>query len=202
MVRLLFDLREKTGFVKPRLLRMIEYAISAGLCTGSKATEMPDMMPYLEWLESTWAGTMVRDSNWLFPMIETFHLFGIVIVVGTTIALDLRLMNLWLRRWRVSLLADSLLRWSWAGFALMVLTGAGLFLSDPFRYFYNPSFRVKMVLIMLAGVNAFAFQITSLRSVGKWDLKTDTPRGAKVAGFCSLVLWFGIVAAGRWIAFV
>ena len=163
---------------------------------------MPDMLPYIKWLEGTWLSTLIRDAKWLFPMIEMVHLFGIVTLVGTTLALDLRLMDLWLRRWRVSLLASSLLPWSWAAFVVMVSTGAGLFVSDPMRFFYNASFRIKMLLILLAGLNAFAFQITAFRSVEKWDLNADTPWGAKVAGFCSLVLWFGIVAAGRWIAFV
>jgi hypothetical protein len=84
----------------------------------------------------------------------------------------------------------------------MVLTGSAMFVSDPLRFFYNPSFRIKMLLIVLAGLNAFLFQVTAFRSLQRWDLNADTPRGAKIAGFCSLVLWFGIVAAGRWIAFV
>lgn len=163
---------------------------------------MPDMLPYIEWLEGTWLSTLIRDAKWLFPMIEMVHLFGIVTLVGTTLALDLRLMDLWLRRWRVSLLAGSLLPWSWAAFVVMVSTGAGLFVSDPMRFFYNASFRIKMLLILLAGLNALVFQITAFRSLEKWDLNTRTPWGAKVAGLCSLVLWFGIVAAGRWIAFV
>ena len=163
---------------------------------------MPDMSPYLEWLQGTWLSILVRDTKWLFPGIEMVHLFGIVTLVGTTAALDLRLTNLWLRPWPVSLLMRRLLPWSWAAFVVMVSTGAGLFVSDPMRFFYNTSFRIKMVLIVFAGVNAFVFQITAFRSLERWDLGADTPRGAKMAGFCSLVLWFGIVAAGRWIAFV
>lgn len=163
---------------------------------------MPDMYPYIEWLQGTWLSVLIRDTKWLFPAIEMAHLFGIVTLVGTTLALDLRLMNLWLRRWPVSLLMRRLLPWSWAAFGVMVLTGSGLFVSDPARFFPNTSFRIKMVLIVLAGLNAFAFQMTAFRSVEQWDLGTNTPRGAKIAGFCSLILWFGIVAAGRWIAFV
>jgi len=163
---------------------------------------MPDIYPYLEWLQGTWPSTVVRDTKWLFPGIEMVHLFGIVTLVGTTVALDLRLTNLWLRPWPVSLLMRRLLPWSWAAFVVMVGTGTGLFVSDPVRFFYNASFRIKMILIVLAGVNAFVFQITAFRSLEKWDLGADTPRGAKIAGICSLVLWFGIVAAGRWIAFV
>ena len=70
------------------------------------------------------------------------------------------------------------------------------------RFYYNVSFRIKLVLIVLAGLNAFVFQVSAFRSLGKWDLNMDTPRGAKIAGVLSIVLWFGVVAAGRWIAFV
>jgi hypothetical protein len=163
---------------------------------------MPDMYPYLEALQNSWLSTLIRDTKWFFPGIEMVHLFGIVTLVGTTLALDLRLMNRWLRPWRVSVLMRRLLPWSWAAFAVMVLTGSGLFISDPLRFYYNVSFRIKLVLIVLAGVNALLFQMTAFRTLDRWDLDADTPRGAKIAGFCSLVLWFGIVAAGRWIAFV
>ena len=163
---------------------------------------MPDMYPYIEWLQNTWVSILIRDTKWLFPAIEMVHLFGIVTLLGTTLALDLRLMDLWLRPRPVSLLMRRLLPWSWAAFVVMVCTGSGLFVSDPARFFYNTSFRIKMVLIVLAGLNAFLFQVTSFRSLEKWDLNASPPRGAKIAGFFSLVLWFSVVAAGRWIAFV
>ncbi len=160
------------------------------------------MYPYLEWLQDTWLSTLIRDTKWCFPAIEMVHLFGIVTLLGTMLAFDLRLMNVWLRRWPVSLLMERLLPWTWTAFAVMVLTGTGLFISDPLRFYYNVSFRIKLVLIVLAGLNAFVFQVGAFRSLGKWDLNVDTPRGAKIAGVLSIVLWFGVVAAGRWIAFV
>jgi hypothetical protein len=118
------------------------------------------------------------------------------------LAFDLRLMNVWLRRWPVSLLMKRLLPWTWTAFVVMVCTGTGLFISDPLRFYYNPSFRIKLVLIVLAGVNALVFQVTAFRTLNQWDLNIETPRGAKIAGILSIVLWFGVVAAGRWIAFV
>jgi Family of unknown function (DUF6644) len=163
---------------------------------------MPDMYPYLEWLQDTWLSTLIRDTKWCFPAIEMVHLFGIVTLLGTMLAFDLRLMNLWLRRWPVSLLMKRLVPWTWTAFAVMVATGTGLFISDPLRFYYNPSFRIKLVLIALAGVNALVFQVTAFRSMSHWDWHVDTPRGAKIAGLLSIVLWFGVVAAGRWIAFV
>jgi hypothetical protein len=84
----------------------------------------------------------------------------------------------------------------------MVCSGSLLFVSDPMRFFYNESFRIKMVLIALAGLNALIFQLTVFRSIAKWDLNAPTPLGAKIAGLCSLILWCGVVTAGRWIGFV
>ena len=162
---------------------------------------MPDMSPYIDWLQNSWLSNSIRDTLW-FPAIETVHLFGIVILLGTTLALDLRLMDIWLRRWPVSRLMRGLLPWTWTAFIGMVLTGSGLFISDPMRFFYNASFRIKMVLIALAGLNALVFQLTAYRTLDKWDVNTATPRSAKIAGLCSLVLWFSVVAAGRWIGFV
>jgi Family of unknown function (DUF6644) len=163
---------------------------------------MPDPYPYLQALQDTWLSTFIRDTKWCFPAIEMVHLFGMVTLLGTMLAFDLRLMNVWLQRRPVSLLMKRLLPWTWTAFAVMICTGTGLFISDPLRFFHNTSFQIKMGLIVLAGVNALAFQLTSLRTLGQWDLNIETPRGAKVAGFLSMVLWFGVAAAGRWIAFV
>ena len=163
---------------------------------------MPDLYPYIEWLQETWLSAFIRDTKWCFPAIEMVHLFGIVTLLGTMLAFDLRLMNVWLRRWPVTLLMKRLLPWTWTAFVVMVCTGTGLFISDPLRFFYNPSFRIKLVLIVLAGVNALVFTVTAFRTLNQWDLNIETPRGAKIAGVLSIVLWFGVVAAGRWIAFV
>jgi hypothetical protein len=163
---------------------------------------MPDIYPYLEWLQDTWLSGFIRDTKWCFPAIELVHLFGLVTLMATMLAFDLRLMNVWLRGRPVSVLMKRLLPWTWTAFAVMICTGTGLFLSDPLRFFDNTSFRIKLALIALAGLNALVFQVTTARTLDRWDLNIDTPRGAKIAGFLSMALWFGVVAAGRWIAFV
>src|SRR5713226_2332524 len=118
---------------------------------------MPNMLSLCKWLEHTWVGTSVRESLWLFPTIETLHLFGIVLLVGSTSALDLRLLNLAMRGQSVSKLAGRLLKWAWAGFVVQVVTGLLLFSSEATKCYPNPAFRVKMLLILLAGVNALVF---------------------------------------------
>jgi hypothetical protein len=163
---------------------------------------MIDMIGLCKWMEHTSVGNAVRNSLWLFPIIETLHLFGIVLLVGSTSALDLRLLGLSLRNQPTSQVAARLLPWAWAGFLVQIVTGLLLFSSEATKCYTNIAFRLKMLLILLAGVNAMVFHWTAYRSVGKWDTSASTPLGAKVAGALSILFWFGIVAAGRWIAFI
>jgi hypothetical protein len=160
-----------------------------------------DLLSFCKWLEQTALGAGIRESLWLFPAIETLHLLGIVALVGTTVALDLRLLGWAMRAQRVSELSRRLLPWAWVGFAAQVTTGFLLFSSEAVKCYANLAFRVKMVLILLAGVNALIFHFTVYRRVGIWDDDTP-PMGAKLAGFVSILLWFGVVAAGRFIGFV
>lgn len=159
---------------------------------------MPFLMTFCQWLEQTALGSGIRDSLWLFPAIETVHLFGIVLLVGSTTAFDLRLLGWVMPRQRLPELAERLLPWSWAGFAVQVVTGFLLFASAASKYYGNTAFRLKMGMLLLAGVNALLFHFATYGDLGDGD----TPLGAKLAGGVSLLLWFGIVAAGRFIGFV
>jgi Na+-transporting methylmalonyl-CoA/oxaloacetate decarboxylase beta subunit len=154
------------------------------------------------WLEQSAVGTSVRDSLWLFPIIETVHIFGIILLVGATSILDLRLMGLTFREEPVSKLAKQFLPWAWAGFLIQVITGLLLFSSEATKMYTNLGFQVKMLLIVVAGVNAFVFHTIAYQSVGKWENDPVAPLSARAAGLISILLWFGIVAAGRWIAYV
>lgn len=157
---------------------------------------------FCQWLESTAIGTSVRESLWEFPLIETVHIFGIILLVGSTSILDLRLMGLAFKEDTVSKLARQYLPWTWTGFVIQVVTGLLLFSSEATKMYDNPAFRLKMLMIALAGVNAFVFQSLAYKSVGKWEHDLVAPLSARFAGTFSILLWFGIVAAGRWIAYV
>ena len=155
-----------------------------------------------QWLEQTSIGTVIRESLWLFPVIETVHIFGIILLVGGTSILDLRLMGLTFRDEAVSKLARRFLPWAWAGFIIQVTTGLLMFSSEATKMYVNRAFQVKMLLIVAAGVNALVFHSLAYQSVGKWDKEPVAPMSARVAGLISILFWFGIVAMGRWIAYV
>jgi hypothetical protein len=124
---------------------------------------------------------------------------ALLATIGT---FDLRLMGLILRGERVSSLARRLLPWAWAGFAVQVITGALLFSSEAAHMVVNPAFRVKMVLILLAGAHALIFHLTAHRSMPAWDDNMPPPAAVRIAGLLSLLLWIGVVTAGRWIGFI
>jgi hypothetical protein len=157
---------------------------------------------FCQGLEQTSVGTAIRESLWLFPVIETVHIFGIILLVGGTSILDLRLMGLTFRDEAVSKLAGRFLPWAWAGFIIQVVTGLLMFASEATKMYINTAFQVKMLMIVAAGVNAFVFHSLAYQSVGKWEKDPVAPKSARVAGLISILFWFGIVAAGRWIAYV
>lgn len=159
-------------------------------------------LDFCRWLQQTSWATAIRDSLWLFPIIETLHIFGIVALVGSTSILDLRLMGLTFREEPVSKLARRFLPWTWFGFLVQVSTGFLMFASEALKMYGNWAFVMKMILIGVAGLNAFVFHSLAYQSVDKWDNDPIAPVSARIAGTVSILLWFGIVALGRWIAYV
>jgi uncharacterized membrane protein len=158
--------------------------------------------PFLKWCEGTYLGASVRNSEWLFPFIESIHMLGIVALVGSSILLDLRLLNGGLlRQDRASLVTSRLLPVMWASFAIMAVTGLLMFLSEATRCYESVAFRAKMILLVLVGLNAVLFHFTAYRKIDKWELAPSTPGTAKAAAWVSLVLWVGIIVAGRGIAY-
>lgn len=153
-------------------------------------------------IENTSIGTWVRESFWAFPTIETGHLFGIVILVGSTSILDLRLLGRIFQDEPVTKIAKRMLPWAWAGLIIQLITGGLLFSSEAVKCYESLPFRLKMLGLVLAGLNALLFHEITYRSVKDWDLERIAPIGARAAGVFSIVLWFGIVAAGRWISYI
>jgi hypothetical protein len=157
---------------------------------------------FCHWIQHTPVGTAVGGSDWAFPAIETVHLLGMILLVGSVATFDLRLLGFLMPRQSVSRLAGRLLPGAWVGFSVMAVTGTLLFASDAIRkYGPNPVFPIKMLLIFLAGVNMLIFHSGVYRRVENWDDAPVTPLRAKVAGCCSLLLWTGVITAGRWIGF-
>lgn len=156
----------------------------------------------LQWLEASPSSVALRESIWAYPIVETGHVLGLCLFLGLALLLDLRLLGLTFRRITVTEVTDRLLPWMWAGFAFMVITGVLLLYSDPIRFFGNIFFQIKIVMLVLAGLNAYLFhRSAAYRTREAWEHQPSTPVRAKVAASVSLFMWSGIVIAGRMIAY-
>ena len=156
-----------------------------------------DLLPFFQWLEGTAGSVAIRESTLLYPFIETTHVLMLCLFLGMIALLDLRLLGVGLRGVPVSEVAGRLLPWALAGFVVMAISGLLLFYSGPVRASANIFFRIKMVMIALTGINAVLFHFTIYRRVADWDCDPTPPMRARLAGFCSLLLWSGVVICGR-----
>jgi hypothetical protein len=144
--------------------------------------------------------TQIRESDWMFPTIETVHVFALVLVVGTIMTVDLRLLGLANKERPFSQVASEMLPWTWVAFGVAALAGTLMFSSKALTYYGNIPFRLKMVCLLLAGINMVMFHWLGTRHLDAWD-RGRPPVSAKFAGGASLLLWTAIVAAGRWVGF-
>lgn len=154
---------------------------------------------FFEWLQNTPLAVTVGE-NW-FPYVESAHVVFLALVAGTIFTVDARLIGFASRQLRFSYVSEKLLPWTWLAFCGAVITGSLLFMANATSYAANTPFRIKMVLLVLAGLNMLYFQYVTFRSFNAWDTGKPVP-AARAAGFISIVLWSGVIAFGRWIGFV
>ena len=152
------------------------------------------------WLEATAAATAMRQWLWLYPVVEILHIIGFVILVGSAAMFDLRLLGL-SRQLPVTGMERHLLPWARASLLVIVPTGSLMFVAHATEFAGNPAFRLKLLLLGLAGLNAAAFHLRPFREVAGWDRGTPAPWLARVAACLSLTLWTGVIACGRLLAY-
>ena len=154
------------------------------------------------WIEATPMAVAITESEWIFPTIETFHVLALTIVFGSIAMLDLRMVGVSTKNVGVMQLAEETLPWTWIAFVVAVITGTLMFTSKATTYLANVPFQIKMVLLVLAGLNMAIFHLTAFRAVHSWNMTLPTPIAARIAGCLSLLFWTGVIFAGRWIGFV
>ena len=156
---------------------------------------------FLEWMGNTPWSVALLESYYVWPLLESSHVLLLALFVGTAIMMDLRLVGVAFTGVPASAFTRRLLPWTRVGFALMVITGVLLFYSNPLTYWHNLFFRIKCVLLVVAGLNVWFFHSRIHRSIDSWDDHLRPPRAARVAGLVSLFVWTGVVFSGRLIAY-
>ena len=160
-----------------------------------------DVAGLLASLEASGLATSIRNSLYLFPLIESVHVIGLTMVFGTILIIDLRLLGLASSRRPFTTLASDVLRWTWLAFAVTATTGALMFITNAGTYYHNLYFRAKMAMLVLSGVNVLAFELTARRSVHTWDRNAAAPAAGRTVAAVSLAIWIGVVFLGRWVGF-
>jgi hypothetical protein len=156
---------------------------------------------FLASLESSNLATGIRDSLYLFPLIESFHVIGLTLVFGTIAIVDLRLLGIASNRRPFTRMTSDIMKWTWAAFFMTATTGVLMFITNANVYYQNFFFRTKIVLLALSGMNMLMFELTAGRTVHRWDKDAAAPLAGKTAAVLSLLLWMTIIFMGRWIGF-
>jgi hypothetical protein len=155
-----------------------------------------NLLPYFEWAEASWVGDTIRQSLWLFPVIEATHLLGLATLGGSILLLDLRLLGFGLTSQPVRQLADDLRPWVVGSIVVMLMTGIPLFTSEAVKCYYNTSFWVKITTLPFAMAFTFTVRDRVAEAAGR-----DATATTRLAAIGSITLWFVVAAAGRWIGF-
>jgi hypothetical protein len=155
---------------------------------------------WMQWLQdSAWAAA-IRQSNWLYPALEIVHITGIVLLVGSAFLFDIRILG-FSKNIPVSALEKHLLVWARRALILVVPSGLLLFITNAVALAHNSFFHTKIILIVVAGLNAWLFHSVFCRSTAAWDISAPSPANAKVTALVSLVAWTGVIACGRLLAY-
>ncbi len=153
------------------------------------------LLPLFEWCEATMLGRAVRESLWMFPVLEAIHLVGLSLLGGALLVVDFRLLGVGLRDSTIAALDRQARPWMLGAAGLMIVTGVLLFLSEAIKCYYNTSFWVKITTLPVA----LLFTLLVKERFARTAQETST--ASRWIGSVDLLLWFIVAAGGRWIGF-
>lgn len=163
---------------------------------------MDFVQPVIHALYEAPFSTSIRESEWTFPIVQTFHILGILLFYGAIALVDLRILGVVLRERGANGISQALLPITWVGFAIMVVSGGVLFAAQAEKIYQNVYLLAKFGLIALAGVNLIVFHATGGRAIAVWgEPGAVAPASARISAAASLILWTAVIVAGRFIAY-
>ena len=159
------------------------------------------LLKFAESVGATWFSVALHESFYMYGWIESLHVITLTVSLGMLIVIDLRMLGLWLKDVPASKIAQRLDRPMLIGFSIMVVTGVLLYVGIPIRTTQSLWFRIKVILLVAAFINAWLFRKHMQASVGTWDAAPMPPRRTRIAAALSLTLWASVVMCGRFIAY-
>jgi hypothetical protein len=158
------------------------------------------MQTLIERIQQTALSEAMLNSAWAWPLLEILHFMGLSLLLGALIVFDLRIAGLF--RGLPTAALQSLPRLMIAGFFINLVSGVLFFVGDPGRYAINIGFQLKMLLVLLAGINALWFMRQFGASLAGWQTSRDVPWLARVLAMISLLTWTAVLLLGRLIPYV
>ncbi len=159
------------------------------------------MLEFCEWLATTAWSIGLHESLYMYPLVETAHVLSIMLFVGTISFVDFRLLGWTFRDVPSSEVVSRIVPFTVAGFAICMVTGALLFYAIPVRTYLSIFFRIKMAVLVVAGINVWLIHRHLGRSPVEWDRWPRPPLRARLAGAVSLACWTTVIVTGRLIAY-
>ena len=154
------------------------------------------LLAFCEWCNASVFGHAIRDSVWLFPCVEIFHLLALATLGGSMLVLNMRLIGIGFRTDAVSALARDLRPWIIGSVIVMIISGFLLFSTEAVKMYGNWAFQLKMIFLLLSVL----FTFTIHRRVTARD---DANAAARwTAAIVSTVLWTTVALGGRTLGFV
>lgn len=157
---------------------------------------------FCDWLKVTPFSVALQSAEWAVPAVQTVHILAIGAVIGSGLMIALRSLRLVAPDQTLAAANLRSLRVIWWSIPVLLLTGILMISAEPARSLENPAFFLKMGLLALSIVLNFAYQTPLRKNPEFWELSSGRRRLGQLVAFLSLVLWVGVIFAGRWIAYV
>ncbi len=154
-----------------------------------------------EWLDTHAWSTALHESLYMYPLIETTHVLSLMLFVGTIAVVDLRMLGLVFKNVEISTITSRVLPFTLIGFVIIVTTGILLFYAIPVRTYHSIWFRIKVIMIILAGINAWYYHARIERDSYNWDQASRPPWRVQLTAAFSLLSWIVVIFTGRMIAY-
>jgi len=156
-----------------------------------------NLLPFFQWCETSWLGSSIRASQFMFPVIEAFHLVALAFIGGAILLVDFRLLGVIMRQQPVRALAAEAQPYLFGSLIVMIITGSLLFLSESVKCYYSNPFWIKMAALALAII----FTFTARKKVIASNEERTGPIWGRLAAVTSIALWATVAWGGRWIGF-
>jgi hypothetical protein len=156
---------------------------------------------FCAWLDGTELSQFIQGAGWIIPTVQTVHILAIAALLGSQTMILGRVLGLTGREQSPDRFAAQFLPFIWWPLLVLLLTGMVMIIGEPARELANPVFQLKM-LLLIAAILVVRAIAARLKQPGGAEAAASAPHSARALAVLGLLLWVGIIFAGRWIAYI